>query len=240
MSPASTVNSTKAARQPLPALTCCTTGAMNSVPKEPAAETMPSTRLRRPSDTARAEALMAMADAQQERARPIMRPRPRVSAQVPWAEAESAMPPGEEQRAADGDGPHAPAIGDGADEGLADAPHDVLHGDRERYVGREQPEVLRDAAHEQPGRLSHAHREREHDGGAEQDGQGAGLGRCGHAGQSGLGRLWVQGGSGSGMLPIPHPSPLPGGEGDRAPSRGVEPALLSRVGCSIRLPGVAG
>jgi len=71
------------------------------------------------------------------------------------------------------------AIGEDPDEGLRDAPDDVLDRNRKREVGRGQADVADHVRLEEAPALAHAHREAQHDGGAAKDRPGLGAGEVG-------------------------------------------------------------
>ena len=83
---------TSASCQPAPTINPWASGAATKVPSEPAAETMPSIRLREAAVEVRAAALMAMLEAVAESATPISTPPPRRRPEAP-PKAVSASPP---------------------------------------------------------------------------------------------------------------------------------------------------
>src|SRR5712675_2230943 len=79
-------------RQPYPSLSICPSGADNSAPSDPAAETMPSTVLRTVAGTARAATDIAIAAAVQANDVPISTPAPSMTLRKPCAAAISDSP----------------------------------------------------------------------------------------------------------------------------------------------------
>jgi hypothetical protein len=58
-----------------------------------------------------------------------------------------------------------------AGERLQESPGEVLHGERKGEIGNRNVDVLRQRLQEDAERLPQAHAQREHDGGADQDGK---------------------------------------------------------------------
>jgi hypothetical protein len=88
----STTKPARPARQPYPSFSICPSGADNSAPSDPAAETMPSTVLRTAVGTARAATDIAMAAAVHASDVPISTPAPSMTPSIPCALAISTSP----------------------------------------------------------------------------------------------------------------------------------------------------
>jgi hypothetical protein len=54
---------------------------------------------------------------------------------------------------------------------LQKSPGEILHRERQREIGDRNSDILRQRLHEKAERLPQPHAQREHDGGADQDGK---------------------------------------------------------------------
>ena len=88
----STAKPNTPARHPADIASPCPIGAATSAPTDPAADTIPSTRLRECAGTAWDATDIAMADAVQASARPISTPAPITTATMPCADPNTTSP----------------------------------------------------------------------------------------------------------------------------------------------------
>ena len=158
-------------RQPKPSFRSCPIGADSKAPSDPAAETMPITVLRTAAGTERAATDIAIAAAVHASDVPISRPPPIITLSMPCALASSVEADDVEQRADHHDRAKAVANRHGAGQRLQESPGEILHGQRQREIGHRDLDVLRQRLQEDAEALPQAHAQREHDGGADQDGK---------------------------------------------------------------------